>query len=127
MAKDEASTEPMDDAMESEDAAMSTEGAWIDQAAYDADPASTTTPATSSCSSTPPGAPPARRPSRASTPTECPRASPSSVWTTTRPTTLKKEYGVTVQHTYVQVDESGDELAKFTGSISGEDIAAQTV
>ena len=40
---------------------------------------------------------------------------------------LKKQYGVTVQHTYVQVDEPGDELTKFTGSISGEDIAAQTV
>ena len=39
MAKDEASTEPADDTMDSEDAAMSTEGAWIDQAAYDADPA----------------------------------------------------------------------------------------
>lgn len=42
-------------------------------------------------------------------------------------TDLRQEYGVTVQHTYVQVDESGQELAKWTGSISGEDIAEQTV
>jgi thiol-disulfide isomerase/thioredoxin len=42
-------------------------------------------------------------------------------------TDLRQEYGVTVQHTYVQVDESGQELAKWTGSISGEDIAEQAV
>ena len=40
---------------------------------------------------------------------------------------LRKEYGVTVQHTYVQVDESGEQLAKWTGSVSGSDIADQTV
>ena len=40
---------------------------------------------------------------------------------------LKRQYGVTVQHTYVQVDQDGNELAKWTGSVSGEDIAAQTV
>ncbi|HSO03503.1 MAG TPA: thioredoxin family protein, partial [Candidatus Limnocylindrales bacterium] len=42
-------------------------------------------------------------------------------------TELKKQYGITVQHTFVQVDEAGTELAKFTGSTSGEDIAEQTV
>ena len=42
-------------------------------------------------------------------------------------TDLKQQYGVTVQHTFVQVDEAGAELAKFTGSVSGEDIAGQTV
>ena len=42
-------------------------------------------------------------------------------------TDLKKQYGVTVQHTFVQVDEQGNELAKFSGSPSGQAIAAQTV
>ena len=42
-------------------------------------------------------------------------------------TDLRKQYGVTVQHTFVQVDEAGAELAKFTGSTSGEAIAEQTV
>ena len=39
---------------------------------------------------------------------------------------LRQQYGVTVQHTFVQVDATGNELAKFTGSASGEAIAAQT-
>lgn len=42
-------------------------------------------------------------------------------------TDLRRQYGVTVQHTFVQIDEAGDVLAKFTGALSGEAIAAQTV
>ena len=40
---------------------------------------------------------------------------------------LKKQYGVTVQHTFVQVDPSGEALAKFTGSDTAEEIAGKTV
>jgi thiol-disulfide isomerase/thioredoxin len=40
---------------------------------------------------------------------------------------LRQRYGVTVQHTYVQVDADGQELATFTGSLTGADIAAATV
>jgi thiol-disulfide isomerase/thioredoxin len=40
---------------------------------------------------------------------------------------LRQQYGVTVQHTFVQVDVEGAELATFTGSASGADIAAATV
>jgi thiol-disulfide isomerase/thioredoxin len=39
---------------------------------------------------------------------------------------LRREYGVTVQHTFVQVDEAGQPLATFTGSRSGAEIAEQT-
>jgi len=42
-------------------------------------------------------------------------------------TALKKQYGVTVQHTFVQVDPSGEALAKFTGSDTAEEIAGKTV
>jgi thiol-disulfide isomerase/thioredoxin len=42
-------------------------------------------------------------------------------------TALKKQYGVTVQHTFVQVDPSGKALAKFTGSDTAEEISGQTV
>lgn len=42
-------------------------------------------------------------------------------------TDLRTQYGVTVQHTFVQIDEAGDVLAKFTGALSGEAIAARTV
>jgi hypothetical protein len=41
-------------------------------------------------------------------------------------TALKKQYGVTVQHTFVQVDPSGEALAKFTGSDTAEEISSQT-
>ena len=42
-------------------------------------------------------------------------------------TALRKQYGVTVQHTFVQVDPSGKALAKFTGSDTAEEISGQTV
>jgi thiol-disulfide isomerase/thioredoxin len=38
---------------------------------------------------------------------------------------LRKQYGVTVQHTFVQVDPVGKEQAVFTGALTGEQIAAQ--
>ena len=40
---------------------------------------------------------------------------------------LRKKYGVTTQHTFVQVDPSGAELAKWTGSEGGAEILAKTV
>jgi thiol-disulfide isomerase/thioredoxin len=40
---------------------------------------------------------------------------------------LKQKYGVTTQHTFVQVDEDGQELAKWTGSVTADQIAGQTV
>lgn len=38
---------------------------------------------------------------------------------------LKREYGITQQHTFVQVGSDGAELGKWTGSITGEEIKAQ--
>lgn len=40
---------------------------------------------------------------------------------------LKQRYGVTVQHTFVQVDADGNELAKWSGSVTADQIAEQTV
>lgn len=42
-------------------------------------------------------------------------------------TALRQQYGVTYQHTFVQVDAQGRELAKWTGSADGADILARTV
>ena len=42
-------------------------------------------------------------------------------------TALRKTYGVTQQHTFVQVDGTGAELAKWTGSPDGAAILAKTV
>lgn len=40
---------------------------------------------------------------------------------------LRRTYGVTTQHTFVQVDASGAEVAKWTGSKDGAEILAKTV
>lgn len=40
---------------------------------------------------------------------------------------LRQKYGVTVQHTFVQVDADGKELAKWSGSVTAEEIAQNTV
>ena len=40
---------------------------------------------------------------------------------------LKKQYGVTLQHTFVQVGPDGEQLAKWSGSSSGAAIKAKTV
>lgn len=40
-------------------------------------------------------------------------------------TDLRQEYGVTVQHTFVHVDDKGTEVNKWTGSETGADIAAE--
>jgi len=40
---------------------------------------------------------------------------------------LRKKYGVTYQHTFVQVDGSGTQLAKWSGSPTGAAIAAKTI
>ena len=127
MAKDEASTEPADDTMDSEDAAMSTEGAWIDQAAYDADPARYHGSGDVVLFFSASWCPTCQASIKSLDADGVPAGLTVVKVDYDRANELKKEYGVTVQHTYVQVDEAGDELTKFTGSISGEDIAAQTV
>lgn len=39
---------------------------------------------------------------------------------------LRQKYGVTTQHTFVQIDADGNELAKWTGTLTAQDIDAQT-
>lgn len=40
-------------------------------------------------------------------------------------TDLRRAYGVTVQHTFVQLGQDDDPVHKWTGSVSGADIADQ--
>lgn len=40
---------------------------------------------------------------------------------------LRQKYGVTLQHTFVQVDASGSQLAKWSGSNDATAILARTV
>ena len=37
-------------------------------------------------------------------------------------TDLKKKYGVTTQHTFVQVDADGNEIAQWSGGSTLEDV-----
>jgi thioredoxin 1 len=39
---------------------------------------------------------------------------------------LRQKYGVTVQHTFVYIDADGNELKKWTGTHTGEEILEQT-
>ena len=40
---------------------------------------------------------------------------------------LRKEHGVTIQHTFVQIDQNGNQLAKWAGSVTVAQIAEKTV
>lgn len=42
-------------------------------------------------------------------------------------TDLKRQYGITVQHTFVQIDAAGSELAKWSGSLTAQEIVENTV
>lgn len=42
-------------------------------------------------------------------------------------TDARRLYGVTVQHTFVQIDAEGTALKRWTGSLTAHDIAQQTV
>jgi len=40
---------------------------------------------------------------------------------------LRKKYQVTIQHTFVQIDINGNELAKWSGSVTAEEIFEKTI
>jgi thiol-disulfide isomerase/thioredoxin len=42
-------------------------------------------------------------------------------------TDLKRQYGITVQHTFVQIDAAGNELAKWSGSLTAQEIVENTI
>lgn len=42
-------------------------------------------------------------------------------------TDLKRQYGITVQHTFVQIDAAGNELSKWSGSLTAQEILENTV
>lgn len=42
-------------------------------------------------------------------------------------TDLKKQYGVTYQHTFVQIDKDGKQLKKWSGSTTYDQLKAETI
>jgi thiol-disulfide isomerase/thioredoxin len=124
---DTATTQPSGDPQPAPTPATSAAGSWVDLAAYEADPASYHAGGDvvlffnaswcPSCRSTvdsldAEGVPPG--------------LTVVSVDYDTNQA-LRQRYAVTVQHTFVQVDQAGERLAAFTGAVSGAEIAAGTV
>ncbi len=118
--------EPTESTPAQEDEATATQGAWIDQAAYEADAATFHESGdvvlffnASWCPTC-----------KATVDSLEAEGTPAGLTVVSvdfdAATDLRQQYGVTVQHTFVQVDEQGNELAKFTGAPTGEAIAAQT-
>ena len=116
-----------DEAAESEDAAMAEEGAWIDQATYDADPASYHAAGDVVLFFNASWCPTCQATVKSLDADGTPAGLTVVSVDYDSSAELKRKYGVTVQHTFVQVDGSGNELMTFTGSRTGEDIAARTV
>jgi len=120
MAKD-----PSESAM-SEDAAMAKEGAWVDQAAYEADAAKFHKAGDVVLFFNASWCPTCKATVESLDSAGVPAGLTVVSVDYDKATDLKKQYGVTVQHTFVQVDEQGNQLAKFSGAPSGEAIASQT-
>ncbi len=120
-------SDPSESAMAEEDAAMTTEGAWVDQAAYDADAAAFHESGDVVLFFNASWCPTCQSTVQSLDADGVPAGLTVVSVDYDSATDLRKQYGVTVQHTFVQVDEAGAELAKFTGSTSGEAIAEQTV
>ena len=117
--------EPSASAM-AEDAAMAQEGAWIDQAAYEADPATFHEAGDVVLFFNASWCPTCKATVESLDSAGVPAGLTVVSVDYDAATDLKKQYGVTVQHTFVQVDEQGNQLAKFSGAPSGEAIASQT-
>jgi thiol-disulfide isomerase/thioredoxin len=123
---DDAALDDSDPAMETDDAAMATEGAWIDEAAYESDKAGYHAAGDVVLFFNATWCPTCKETVESLDEDGVPAGLTVVSVDYDSNAGLKKQYGVTVQHTFVQVDESGEQLAKFTGSTTGKQIAAKT-
>lgn len=114
-------------AMAPDSEAMAAKGAWIDRAAYESDPATHHAAGDVVLFFNANWCPTCR----AAVKTLDAEGAPAGLTVVSvdydASSDLRSRYGVTVQHTFVQVDADGTELARFTGSTSGAAIAAKTV
>jgi thiol-disulfide isomerase/thioredoxin len=118
--------EPSESAMAEEDAAISKEGAWIDQAAYEADAATFHEAGDVVLFFNASWCPTCKATVESLDADGVPAGLTVVSVDYDAATDLRTQYGVTVQHTFVQVDGQGNELAKFTGAPTGAAIASQT-
>ncbi len=124
---DEAMDDSMSDGAMADDAMMADHGAWIDQATYEADPATYHAAGDVVLYFSATWCPTCKE-----TVANLDRDGVPAGLTVVRidyddNAALKKKYGITYQHTFVQVDADGNQLATFTGTLTGEAIAAETV
>ena len=118
-----------DKAMEKDDeadATMSKDGAWIDQAAYEADAAAYHEAGDVVLFFNASWCPTCQATVKSLDADGAPAGLTVVSVDYDNSAELRKRYGVTVQHTFVQVDGAGNELVKFTGSASGAEIASNT-
>lgn len=121
-----ASAMEKDESAPAEDAAMSKEGAWVDQAAYQADAATFHEAGDVVLFFNASWCPTCKATVESLDADGVPAGLTVVSVDFDAATDLRQDYGVTVQHTFVQVDEQGNEVAKFTGAPTGEAIASQT-
>ncbi len=118
--------DPSESAMAEDGAAMSKEGAWIDQAAYEADAAKFHEAGDVVLFFNASWCPTCKATVESLDADGVPAGLTVVSVDYDAANDLRTQYGVTVQHTFVQVDDQGSEVAKFTGAATGEAIAAQT-
>jgi thiol-disulfide isomerase/thioredoxin len=118
--------DPSESAMAEDDAAMSKEGSWIDQAAYEADAATFHEAGDVVLFFNASWCPTCKATVESLDADGVPAGLTVVSVDYDAANDLRTQYGVTVQHTFVQVDDQGSEVAKFTGAPTGEAIAAQT-
>ncbi len=118
--------EPSESAMSEDGAAMSKEGAWIDRAAYEADAATFHEAGDVVLFFNASWCPTCKATVESLDADGVPAGLTVVSVDYDAANDLRTQYGVTVQHTFVQVDAQGNEVAKFTGAPTGEAIASQT-
>jgi len=118
--------EPSESAMAEDGAAMSKEGAWIDRAAYEADAATFHEAGDVVLFFNASWCPTCKATVESLDADGVPAGLTVVSVDYDAANDLRTQYGVTVQHTFVQVDDQGNEVAKFTGAPTGEAIASQT-
>jgi thiol-disulfide isomerase/thioredoxin len=121
-----ASAMEKDESAPAEDAAMAKEGAWIDQAAYQADAATFHEAGDVVLFFNASWCPTCKATVESLDADGVPAGLTVVSVDYDAANDLRTQYGVTVQHTFVQVDAQGNEVAKFTGAPTGEAIASQT-
>lgn len=118
--------EKTEDAAMTDGEAMAEEGAWIDQAAYDADPAKYHAAGDVVLFFNASWCPTCQATVKSLDADGTPAGLTVVNVDFDNADDLRQQYGVTVQHTFVQISANGKQIGKWTGSRTGKDIKRKT-